>query len=355
MTTKSTSSVLGGKASSSPLLSSPPRQRLVTKDGHCALRPPLCPPGSWRSASGRAWLLALQDLWGLLVGLRWRWVLLAFCASFLAHWLVFACLWYLLAHLNGDLAVQDHDAPPKATCFTAAFSFSLETQLTIGYGTMFPSGDCPSAIALLAVQMLLGLMLEAFITGAFVAKIARPQKRAGAIQFSPQAVVGQHLGQTCLMLRATNLLQRPLVDVKVSAVLYEEHEGQALHQTSLDFHLDSLGQQPCPFFIFPLTFYHPLDRRSPLYPALCEGMSNHFELVVFMSALQEGTGDSCQKRTSYLRQEIQFDRRFVPALGLDARGRYMVSTQHFDTAHSKEALNKDCVVQINGDGSDRME
>lgn len=173
MTTKSNNSVLGGKASSSPLLSSPTRQRLVTKDGHCALSPPLCPSGSWRGASSRAWLLAVQDLWGLLVGLRWRWVLLAFCTSFLAHWLLFACLWYLLAHLNGDLAVQDHDSPPQGhvvcvkhiTSFTAAFSFSLETQLTIGYGTMFPSGDCPSAIALLAVQMLLGLMLEAFITG----------------------------------------------------------------------------------------------------------------------------------------------------------------------------------------------
>lgn len=173
MTTKSTSSVLGGKASSSPLLSSPLRQRLVTKDGHCSLTPPLCPSRSWCGVSARAWLLALQDLWGLLVGLRWRWVLLAFCASFLAHWLLFACLWYLLAHLNGDLAVKDHDAPPQGhvvcvkhiTSFTAAFSFSLETQLTIGYGTMFPSGDCPSAIALLAVQMLLGLMLEAFITG----------------------------------------------------------------------------------------------------------------------------------------------------------------------------------------------
>ncbi|CAB1437733.1 unnamed protein product [Pleuronectes platessa] len=167
-------------------------------------------------------------------------------------------------------------------------------------------------------------MSHCLLSGAFVAKIARPQKRAGAIQFSPQAVVGQHQGQMCLMLRATNLLQQPLVDVKVSAVLYEEHEGQALHQTSLDFLLDHMGQQPCPFFIFPLTFYHPLDRQSPLYPTLCEGTSNNFELVVFLSALQEGTGDSCQKRTSYLRQEIQFDRCFVPALGMDARGRYMV-------------------------------
>ncbi|XP_072247886.1 inward rectifier potassium channel 13 [Leuresthes tenuis] len=363
MTTKSNSSVLGGKAPSSLLLSSPPRQRLVTKDGHCTVRPPPCSSGSWHRAWSRTWLLALLDLWGLLLSLRWRWVLLAFCVSFLAHWLLFACLWYLLAHLNGDLAVQDHDAPPQGhvvcvkhiTSFTAAFSFSLETQLTIGYGTMFPSGDCPSAIALLAVQMLLGLMLEAFITGAFVAKIARPLKRAGAIQFSPQAVVGQHQGKKCLMVRAINLLQRPLVDVKVSAVLYEEHEGQALYQTSLDFHLDHLGQEPCPFFIFPLTFYHPLDHRSPLFPPLCEGSSHHFELVVFLTALQEGTGDSCQKRTSYLRQEILFDRLFVPALGLDAKGRYMLSTQHFDTANSKEPFNKDCVVQINGDGSDRME
>ncbi|XP_013855476.1 inward rectifier potassium channel 13 [Austrofundulus limnaeus] len=363
MTTKSNSNVSAGKALSSPLLSSDPRQRLVTKDGRCALSLPPCPSDSWHGSWSRVWLLALQDVWGLLVSLRWRWVLLAFCASFIAHWLLFACLWYLLAHLNGDLAVQDHDHPPQdhvvcvkhITSFTAAFSFSLETQLTIGYGTMFPSGDCPSAIALLAVQMLLGLMLEAFITGAFVAKIARPQKRAGAIQFSPQAVVGKHQGQTCLMIRVSNLMHQPLVHVKVSAVLYEEHEGQALYQTSLDFFLDDLGQHPCPFFIFPLTFYHILDRRSPLYSILYESTSSHFELVVFLTAMQEGTGDSCQKRTSYLRQEIQFDRGFLPALGLDAQGQYLVSTQQFDTAHSKEPLNKDCVVQINGDGSDRME
>ncbi|XP_064856570.1 inward rectifier potassium channel 13-like isoform X1 [Oncorhynchus nerka] len=370
MTTKTTNVLDGNKVSSSPLLlstSSPSYlscQRLVTKDGHCALRSSPPSPGLWPSwASASAWLLALQDLWGAVVCLRWRWVLLAFCTSFVAHWLLFACLWYLLAHLNGDLAVEDHDAPPEGhvvcvkyiTSFTAAFSFSLETQLTIGYGTMFPSGDCPSAIALLAVQMLLGLMLEAFITGAFVAKIARPQKRAGAIQFSPQALVSQHQGQPCLMFRATNLLRRPLVDVEVSAVLYEQRDNQVLHQTNLDFQLDRLGPRPCPFFIFPLTFYHVLDRHSPLYPALREGSASPFELVVFLSASQEGTGDACQKRTSYLRQEIQFERRFVPAVGLDKQGRYQVSSQHFGIAHCNEPLDKECVVQINGDGSDRME
>ncbi|CAB1348148.1 unnamed protein product [Coregonus sp. 'balchen'] len=312
MTTKTTNDLDGNKVSSSPLLlatSSPPYlscQRLVTKDGHCALRSSPPSPGLWPSwASASAWLLALQ----------------------------------------GHVVCVKH-----ITSFTAAFSFSLETQLTIGYGTMFPSGDCPSAIALLAVQMLLGLMLEAFITGAFVAKIARPQKRAGAIQFSPQAVASP---ASCF--RATNLLRRPLVDVEVSAVLYEEKDDQVLHQTNLDFQLDQLGPRPCPFFIFPLTFYHVLDRHSPLYPALREGSASHFELVVFLSASQEGTGDACQKRTSYLRQEIQFERRFVPAMGLDKHGRYQVSSQHFGMAHCKEPLDKECVVQINGDGSDRME
>ncbi|KAJ8410909.1 hypothetical protein AAFF_G00188660 [Aldrovandia affinis] len=348
------------KEASSPLITQQ-RQRLVTKDGHCTLWGPGAQGGP------TPWLLYLQDMWGTLVALRWRWVLLAFCASFLAHWLLFACLWYLLAHLNGDLEV-DHDHPPDnhivcvkhITSFTAAFSFSLETQLTIGYGTMFPSGDCPGAIALLAVQMLLGLMLEAVVTGAFVAKIAMPKKRAIAIQFSPRAVVGQHEGEACLMFRATNMLHRPLVDTHISAVLYQDRGDQALHQTSVEFHLDRLRGLPCPFFIFPLTFYHPLNEYSPLYPALREGNPAHFELVVFLSAAQEGTGESCQKRTSYLRGEIEFDHRFAGILRLDAQGHYKVNMGNSgrvlpDTARTREDSDKAFVVQVNGDGSDRKE
>lgn len=158
------------------------------------------------------------------------------------------------------------------------------------------------------------------------------------------------------MLRATNLLHRPLVDVRVSAILYTEYEGQALHQTSLDFYSDRLGQQPYPFFIFPLTFFHPLDRQSPIYATLFDGKSTHFELVVFLSAVHEGTGESCQKRTSYLRQEILLDHRFIhPVLVLDGQGRYTVDSQHFDIVHSRDRTSKECVVQINGDGNERME
>ncbi|XP_058846006.1 inward rectifier potassium channel 13 [Acipenser ruthenus] len=342
------------RRASSPLMT-PRRQRLVTKDGHCTLR-----SGSQRGSPAKG-LLYLRDIWSTLVDLRWRWVMLAFCTSFLAHWLLFACLWYLLAHLNGDLEV-DHDHPPPnhtvcvkyITSFTAAFSFSLETQLTIGYGTMFPSGDCPSAIALLAVQMLLGLMLEAFITGAFVAKISRPKQRASTIKFSSSAVVGHHEGETCLMFRAANMRASPLTGVRASGVLYQERDKQTLHQTGVEFHLDRLGGSECPFFIFPLTFYHPLNRYSPLFPVLQEGSLAHFELVVFLSAAQEGTGESCQKRTSYTQAEIKMHHSFAPFLELGAQGCYTVNMSNFDTVLPDGSLSKgdgenDFAVQINGD------
>ncbi|XP_036413082.1 inward rectifier potassium channel 13 [Colossoma macropomum] len=361
-TTTGNSSSSDQKSTTSPLMAKPTsQQRLVSKDGRSLLRGP--------AAGGRAtWVGALRDMWGAWLSLRWRWVVLAFCGSFLLHWLLFAVLWYLLARANGDLGV-DHDNPPPGhtlcvkyvTGFTAAFSFALETQLTIGYGTMYPNADCPTAIALLALQMLLGLMLEAFITGAFVAKFSRPQKRYSGILFSPQAVVSEIEGQRCLMFRVCNLLSRPLVDVCVSAVLYEERDDMTLHQTSLEFQLDGLGSRPCPLFLSPLTFIHPVTPDSPLNRILTPGSQSHFEVVVFLSASQEGTGSAYQKRTSYLPDEIQFGRRFSKAMVLrgNERRNSTEAMRYFDThlcsLTAPNSRDKECVVQINGEGNDKME
>ncbi|XP_069583862.1 inward rectifier potassium channel 13 [Ranitomeya imitator] len=305
--------------------------RLVTKDGHSTIKA--------AGIQGQG-LSYLRDIWGLLLDMRWRWMMLAFSASFLAHWLLFAVFWYLLAEMNGDLAL-DHDAPPEnhticvkyITSFTAAFSFSLETQLTIGYGTMFPSGDCPSAIALLAVQMLLGLMLEAFITGVFVAKIARPKNRTPSILFSRLAVVGSPEGKPCLMFQVANTRPSPLTMVRVSGILYQERGDGQIQQSSVDFLLDCQnGSGECPFFSFPLTYTHSLSPGSPL-AALSQretiSLSGHLELVVCLSATQEGSGEICQSRTSYLPSEILQGHRFAPCLTRRPEGGYRVCMETF--------------------------
>uniref|UniRef100_A0A4W3JGY2 Potassium inwardly rectifying channel subfamily J member 13 n=1 Tax=Callorhinchus milii TaxID=7868 RepID=A0A4W3JGY2_CALMI len=307
----------------------PQYKRFFTKDGHSNLKMEVL---SCKS------LLYIQDIWSTLVEMRWRWMLLTFSGAFVAHWLFFACFWYLLAYVNGDFDVPDHSIPPEnhTICvkyidtFTAAFSFSLETQLTIGYGTMYPDGDCPAAIALLAIQMLLGLMLEALITGAFVAKIARPKLRATAIKFTYFATVGHHEGKPCLMFRVANIRQSPLIDVKITAILYQEYKSQHLHQTSVDFRTDHLSSNECPYFVFPLMFYHTIDQRSPLYPLIQGKVRSHFEIVIFLSAKQEGTGETCQKRTSYIPEEIKFSQQFASVMSHNSKGYYKIVMDNFD-------------------------
>ncbi|KAM9316054.1 inward rectifier potassium channel 13 isoform 1-T2 [Gastrophryne carolinensis] len=344
-------------------LFNPCSYRLVTKDGHSNVKA-IKIPGQGLSY--------LRDLWGLLLDMRWRWMMLAFSASFLAHWLLFAVFWYLLAEMNGDLAL-DHDNPPEnhticvkyITSFTAAFSFSLETQLTIGYGTMFPSGDCPSAIALLAVQMLLGLMLEAFITGVFVAKISRPKNRSPSIIFSKLAVVGSPEGKPCLMFQVANTRPSPLTMVKVSGILYQERSDGQMQQVTVDFSLDSqAGNLECPFFSFPLTYTHSLSAGSPLAALLQHEplSSGHLELVVCLSATQEGSGEICQNRTSYLPSEILPAHRFTPCLTRRPEGGYRICMDNFGRplpelpqASQRQSYKLEMEVCANGQRSDTFQ
>ncbi|XP_067851798.1 inward rectifier potassium channel 13 [Heptranchias perlo] len=339
----------------------PRYRRIVTKGGHSNLK--------IDALAGKS-IVYLKDIWLILVEMRWRWMLLTFSGAFVAHWLFFACFWYLLAYTNGDLDVLDHNNPPEnhTICvkyidsFTAAFSFSLETQLTIGYGTMYPDGDCPAAIALLAVQMLLGLMVEALITGAFVAKIARPKLRATAIKFSYFATVGHHEEEPCLMFRVANIWQSPLTRVKVTAILYQEYKNQHLHQTNIDFRIDHLNSNECPYLVFPLMFYHTINQYSPLYPLIQGKMPPHYEIVIFLSAEQEGTGETCQTRTSYIPEEIKLSQQFASVISYNSKGYYKIAMENFDKivpgfpvlSNQKDAKQNDFVVSINGDHADTI-
>ena len=88
--------------------------------------------------------------------------------------------------------------------FTAAFLFSIETQVTIGYGTRAITDKCPEAILLLLIQSILGSIVDAFMVGCMFVKISQPKKRTETIVFSKNAVICTRDGKLTFMFRYIN-------------------------------------------------------------------------------------------------------------------------------------------------------
>uniref|UniRef100_A0A8C6WWT0 Potassium inwardly rectifying channel subfamily J member 10a n=1 Tax=Neogobius melanostomus TaxID=47308 RepID=A0A8C6WWT0_9GOBI len=254
--------------------------------------------------SGRS-ALYLRDLWTTFVDMQWRYKFFLFTATFAGTWFVFGVLWYLVALVHGDLlvrpAVQPHPVRDADADSDRAFLFSLESQTTIGYGFRCITEECPAAIILLIVQLVLTMLMEIFITGTFLAKVARPKKRGETVKFSQHAVVTSHDGVPCLMIRVANMRKSLLIGCQVAGKLL---------QTSLTKEGETVR----------------LDQRNvPLRAWLAD-----FELMVIMNATVESTSATCQVRTSYLPDEILWGYEFPPVVSLCPNGKYVADFAFFD-------------------------
>ncbi|XP_032831122.2 ATP-sensitive inward rectifier potassium channel 10-like isoform X1 [Petromyzon marinus] len=372
-----------------------PRRRVITKDGRSNVR--------FGNVQGRR-SLYLSDLWTTFVDMRWRYKLVLFSAAFTGTWFVFGLLWYLLALWHGDIgvAVSPTPMPPTSEALplaselggdaetetplvpggasnhtpcvsnvatlTGAFLFSLESQTTIGYGFRCITEECPAATALLIVQLVLTTILEVFVTGALLAKVARPKSRAENVRFSRRAVVSWYgsggsagQGRPCLSVRVADIRRRGLLlacratGKLLHSRVTAEGEPIALEQASVDFRADATGVDDSPFLALPITFRHFLDTpRSPLSWLLDEGTQRgprerplgserglvghghgrgplgDFELVVLLSATVEATSATCQVRTSYLPEEVLWGYDFAPIISLSPSGKYTADLSRFD-------------------------
>ncbi|XP_038624525.1 LOW QUALITY PROTEIN: ATP-sensitive inward rectifier potassium channel 10 [Tachyglossus aculeatus] len=318
---------------SRPLLApGPRRRRVLTKDGRSNVR-------LEHIADKR--LLYLKDLWTTFIDMQWRYKLLLFSATFAGTWFLFGLAWYLVAAVHGDLpdppgaAVNHTPCVVQVHTLTGAFLFSLESQTTIGYGFRYISEECPLAIVLLIAQLVLTTLLEIFITGTFLAKLARPKKRAGTIRFSRHAVVAAHAGRPRLMVRVANMRRSLLIGCHVAGKLLRTRPARdadrrlRLDQVNVAFRVDTASDSP--FLLLPLTFYHELDEASPLRDlGLQGGGGGDFELVLILSGTVESTSAACQVRTSYLPEEILWGYEFAPAISLSPGGKYVADFSLFD-------------------------
>lgn len=83
-----------------------------------------------------------------------------------------------------------------ATTFAGFLLLSIETQVSTGYGEKYPTEECPEAIFLMIVQLIVGLIIDGAMIGIVYAKMSRPPRKSGELKFSKKSVVRWQIDET---------------------------------------------------------------------------------------------------------------------------------------------------------------
>ncbi|XP_043923863.1 ATP-sensitive inward rectifier potassium channel 12-like isoform X2 [Protopterus annectens] len=303
------------------------RNRFVKKNGQCNVY--------FANLSNKSQRY-IADIFTTCVDTRWRYMLMIFSTAFLLSWLLFALLFWCVALLHGDLEGNKRDGFKPCimhvNSFLGAFLFSVETQTTIGYGFRCVTEECPLAILMVVIQSILGCVIDSFMIGTIMAKMARPKKRAQTLLFSHNAVIAMRDGKLCLMWRVGNLRKSHIVEAHVRAQLikpYMTEEGEYLPLDQRDLNVGYDVGLDRIFLVSPIVIVHEIDDQSPLYGISKEDLLvEDFEIVVILEGMVEATAMTTQARSSYLASEILWGHRFEPVV-FEEKKHYKVDYSRF--------------------------
>jgi len=109
----------------------------------------------------------ISDLYTTLLDSSWTYCVLMFTTSFYGSWIMFGGIYYLISFFHGDFLEENLASAGSNTTdkwvpciletdgFAACFLFSLETQHTIGYGSRQTTTECPDAMFVMSVQVII--------------------------------------------------------------------------------------------------------------------------------------------------------------------------------------------------------
>lgn len=222
--------------------------------------------GSLRMARlNRSAALYFADLWHTLVDSSLRVVFLVFILLYLLAILVFTFIYMMMSEAcQLDLAT-----------FGAAWAFSLETIMTIGYA--FPGkGDyftqCWPLVVSVTLESILGVICDSVCVGLVFARLSRAQTRAATIVFSDCAVMRRIHGKLSIMFQVAEMRKHQLVEAHVRCYAVSRHrcaDSSPLFYFRSDMMRlvkpdDELGGML--FMAFPNVIVHNIDHFSPLQP-----------------------------------------------------------------------------------------
>eukprot|EP00066_Takifugu_rubripes_P011273 XP_003979816.2 PREDICTED: ATP-sensitive inward rectifier potassium channel 11-like [Takifugu rubripes] len=274
-----------------------------------------------------------------MVDLKWQHSFLIFTSAFLCSWMLFAMIWWLLAFAHGDLEPRDPNGDPgPVPCvtaihsFTSAFLFSIEVQVTIGFGGRMVTEECPLAITVLIIQNIVGLIINAVMLGCVFMKTAQANRRAETLIFSRNAVIAPRNGRPTFMFRVGDLRKSMIISATIQLQVIRRTvtaEGEVIPVAQLDIQVENPLRSNGIFLVSPLIVSHTIERGSPLYELSAQSLSaEDLEIIVILEGVVETTGITMQARTSYTPEEILWGRRFVSII-TEEDGRYCVDYSKF--------------------------
>jgi low temperature requirement protein LtrA len=252
-----------------------------------------------------------RDLYFHLMQASWTQVFVWVVVAYLAANVVFASL-YLL-----DPAGVTGLGPAQS--FLHAFSFSVQTISTIGYGAMSPLSDY--AHGLVAAEALVGLLGVALVTGMVFAKASRPQS---SVLFSNKVIIARYHGVPTLMLRVGNARGNDVVEasMRLSVLMNEvSPEGDRMRR----LYDVKLVREVQPLFALSWMIFHTIDEDSPFYGVEEHGLPENFSGMVAILTGHDGTyGQTIHARNFYFAEDVAVGRRYVDIASTLPDGRVQI-------------------------------
>jgi Inward rectifier potassium channel transmembrane domain len=104
--------------------------------------------------------------------------------------------------------------------FASALLYSVEAQTTLGYGSRVSNPHCSQSLALLIIQLVIGLAIDGVIAGLLIDKLTRQRRRGRSVEFGRRAVIfrSSQDGSYLLGIRIFYRGKSPLLSASVKAV-----------------------------------------------------------------------------------------------------------------------------------------
>ena len=186
--------------------------------------------------------------------------------------------------------------------YVKAFSFSVQTFTTIGYGVLHPLNKMGNILVM--IESTIGLIFTAISTGLVFSKIARPIAK---IRFSKNLLIHDIDGVRTLVCRIGNTRSNEITEATVYMTALIDHktkEGQ-VYRNIRDLHLT---RQASPFFRLTWTIQHPIDENSPLYNN--ESFENLRSIIISMRGFDSTYSNKVSDRMEYVPSDILVDKYF---------------------------------------------